>query len=403
MNGLEFADAAAADAADFAHAADVGMAPERLGWARRLMRRQVELGRSPSVAAVVARRGRVVMAEAYGVQRPDGDPLTVDHVWPIASCGKPLTAAVLLTLVEEGLVGLTDTAVDYLPELDGPGDGDVLVHHLLTHTAGWESALRTHRLERVLADGSLPPCPEGRDLVTHLMLSLAFDPIRTALPGRRMEYDNSHYELLAEIVRRITGGTLDAAVRERILDPLGLTRSAVIVPESLRPELVQRAPGLPFGPGGPMVFEGETWESSDSGSVGMLMSPGDLAVFGQMLLEGGALGDARVLAPSTVVSMMTDQVPGTPALFAGSVLPQASWGYGFTVLHEHRFPYFAGGLLPPGSVLHPGAGGIAFWIDPVHEIVGVYFEVVTKMTEFLEPVSSVCHRFQDVITGAVER
>ena len=120
-----------------------------------------------------------------------------------------------------------------------------------------------------------------------------------------------------------------------------------------------------------------------------------------MILNGGIVGDARVLAPSTVTSMVTNQIPGVPARFAETTIPEASWGYGFAVVQEQRFAYFAGGLVPIGSVLHPGAGGINYWIDFDNEIVGVFFEVITEIDEFLTPVSGIGHRFSDVVTGAV--
>ena len=129
------------------------MSAERIEWARDMMQTHVETGRSPSAVAVVARRGEIVLADAFGVKRPGGDPLEVDHVWPMASTGKPLTAAVLMTLVEEGLVGIAQPVVDYVPELRGTNNDEVLIHHLLTHTAGWESAQRTNRIAAALEIG----------------------------------------------------------------------------------------------------------------------------------------------------------------------------------------------------------------------------------------------------------
>lgn len=382
-------------------AESVGMSSERIGWARDLVANHVAGGRSPSAVAVVQRRGEVVLAEAFGVRGPHGEPLDIDDVWPIASAGKPITAAAVMSLVEEGRVGITQPVVDHLPELNGPQDDEVLLHHLFTHSAGWESAQRTHRIEEVLRSGAITPPPPGRDFITHLFLSLALDPIRVAAPGVEMQYDNGPYELLAEIVRRETGGTLDAAMRERIFEPLGMTRSACIVGDEVRPHLVTRSEGLPFGPGGPVVFEGELWESSDSGAAAVHTSATDLARFGQMILNGGVLDGMRVLAPSTVTSMVTNQIPGVPAMFGDQIIPESSWGYGFTVVQEQRFAYFGGGLVPLGSALHPGAGGVSYWIDFANEIVGVFFEVITEIDEFLIPVSGIGHRFQDVITGAV--
>jgi serine-type D-Ala-D-Ala carboxypeptidase len=379
----------------------VGMSSERVDWARDLVANHVATGRSPSAVAVVQRRGQIVLAEAFGVRGPHGEPLDLDDVWPIASAGKPITAAVVMTLVEEGRIGINDPVATYIPELDRPDDADVLVHHLLTHTAGWESAQMAHRLEAYLASGQMTAPPPGRDLITHLFLSLALDPIRVAPVGTEMQYDSGTYELLAEIVRRETGDTLDAAMRTRIFEPLGMSRSAGIVGDDLRPHLVTRAEGLPFGPGAPVTFEGELWESSDSGAAAVHTSAPDLARFGQMILDGGVAGDTRVLAPSTVTSMVTNQIPGVPARFADRPIREASWGYGFTVVQEQRFAYFGGGLVPMGSVLHPGAGGINYWVDFANEIVGVFFEVITKVDEFLTPISGVGHRFADVVTGAV--
>lgn len=380
----------------------VGMSSERVGWARDLVANHVAAGRSPSAVAVVLRRGQPVLAEAFGVRGPHGEPLDLDDVWPIASAGKPITAAAAMSLVEEGRIGINEPVVTYIPELIGPHEDEVLVHHLLTHTAGWESAQRTHRLETFPRSGKMTDPPPGRDFLTHLLLSLALDPIRVARPGEEMQYDNAPYELLAEIVRRVTDGTLDAAMRSRLFDPLGMTRSAGIVDDDLRPHLVTRAEGLPFGPGWSIVLEGELWESSDSGAAAVHTSAPDLACFGQMILNGGELGGARVLAPSTVAAMTTNRIPGVPATWAaGKVISEASWGYGFTVVQEERFPFFAGGLVPMGSVLHPGAGGIAYWVDFEHEIVGVFFEVITEIDEFMSPVSGIVHRFQDVVTGAV--
>jgi serine-type D-Ala-D-Ala carboxypeptidase len=379
----------------------VGMSGERVGWARDLVANHVASGRSPSAVAIVQRRGEVVLAEAFGVRGPHGEPLDLDDVWPIASCCKPMTAAVVMMLVEEGRIGINDPVATYVPELTGPGDDEVLIHHLLTHTAGWESAQTSGRLFEYPLSGQMTEPPPGRDFITHLFLSLALDPIRVAAPGVEMQYDNSHYELLAEIVRRETGGTFDAALRSRLFEPLGMTRSAAIVGDDLRPHLVTRAAGLPLGPDAPLPFQGPLWESSDSGAAAVHTSAPDLAVFGQMILDGGVHDGQRLLAPSTVRSMVTNQIPGTPAKFGPKLIPDGSWGYGFTVFQTRPFPYFRGGLVPLGTVAHPGAGGVSYWIDFEHEIVGVYFEVLTAMSPFNEPISGIGHRFQDVITAAV--
>ena len=382
---------------------DVGLDPERIGWARAMVHDHVASGRSPSVAAVVARHGTVVLAEAAGVQHPGGPPLALDHLWPLASATKPFCAAALLSLVEEGRVGIYEPVLDHLPELAGTDSDDVLVHHLLTHTSGWESEMLTGRIEAVLASGEIPPLPPDRDPFTAFFLALAFDPIRFCAPGETMSYANVNYELLAEIVRRTTGGSFDDAVRGRVFEPLGMKRSTVRLTDELRPHLVTRDPDLPMGANSPTIsLDSDAWRDSDSGASGVLASPVDLARFGQAILDGGALDGRRILAPSTVRSMTTDQIPGTPARWIDDrIVPHASWGYGFGVTCEQRWPWFGGGLQPFGTASHPGAGGVTFWIDRTHGIVGVWFEVITEMSPALEPMSGVGHRFPDVVTAAV--
>ena len=125
--------------------ARLGVSADRIDLARDLMRTHVESGRTPSVAAVVLRHGEVVLEEAFGVRTPDGPPLSVDDVWPIASAGKPLAAATVLALVERGRIGIMQPIIEHLPELAGGDDDQVLVHHLLTHSAGWESDLFSGR------------------------------------------------------------------------------------------------------------------------------------------------------------------------------------------------------------------------------------------------------------------
>ena len=386
---------------DIVDAASVGMSAERLGWARDLMARQVESGRTPSVVAVVLRRGRCVFAEAMGVQGPHGAPLELDHLWPMASVTKPLTATVAMSMVEDGEIGIHQPVADYLAELDEPEDAEILIHHLFTHTMGWQSSQFTGRGPTFVAEGRLPPPPPHRDFATHLFLSMAFDPIRIDPPGVMMRYDNAGYELLAEIVRRLTGGTLDAQMRTRVFGPLDMADSALILDDRFAGRVVTRAAGLPFGPDAPLALEGELLESSDSGAAGAFLTAPDLARFGEMIRRGGAIGDTRILAPSTVRSMTTDQIPGTPADFGGMVIPSASWGYGFTIVQTRPFSYFRGGLVPLGSVLHPGVGGTSFWIDVEHELVGVWFEVLTQVSDLNEPVSGVGQRFQDIVTAAV--
>ena len=388
------------------HPSGLTLSSERLDVARAMLRDHVQSGRAPSMAAVVLHNGRVVLEESVGVQRPDGPALDLEHMWPITSAGKPILAATVLSLVEEGRIGVMEPVVEYFPELAGADNDQVLVHHLLTHTAGWESDLFSGRVLEVFASGEAGDPPAGVDFLTHLANWIALHPIRIAPLGDLMAYGNMNYSLLGELVRRVTGG------HARCRDPRARLRAAPHGPQ--RAHRARRRTPAPRTARCPISRSARSRRAASpsrarcgrratSANPVMHMSARDLARFGQAILAGGVLDGRRFLSASTVRSMCIDQIPGIPARFgADALIPVASWGYGFAVTCEQRWPYFGGGLVPPGSVTHPGAGGIDFWIDFDNGIVGVLFEILTEMSPDLEPISGISNRFQDVITSAVQ-
>ena len=100
---------------------EVGMDPERLAHVRGLCGRWVENDDTPSLVVFAARRGVVVLHEAFGHLRPEpgSPPLERDSIFPVMSASKPVTAAAIMCLVEDGLLGLNRSILDYVPELDG--------------------------------------------------------------------------------------------------------------------------------------------------------------------------------------------------------------------------------------------------------------------------------------------
>jgi CubicO group peptidase (beta-lactamase class C family) len=374
---------------------DARMRPERVAHVRELCARWVRDGHTPSLGVCVARRGVIVLHEALGVlgPGPDSPDLTRDALFPVASVTKPVTATLIMQLVEDGLLGLNRPAREYLPELSGDGADEILVHHLLTHTTAypWHTdPPMVEHAERKLAAGFVPPpCPEGQHPLVHQWLSLFWDAPRLAAVGKLMVYSNHNYDLLGEIVRRVSGCPIAAVARERVFDPLGMKDSYLVVPESESRRVVQRASGLPLAdPEGPF-FTGigsREFQTTPWAGMGLFTTPFDMLVFGQMVLNGGRYGDARILSRAAVAAMTRDQIPGIKALFLGYEMDRASWGYGWAVESPTKWKYFHGSLQPLGTFCHPGAGTSMLWIDREHEMVSTYFEVTTKVSgdfEFL--------------------
>jgi CubicO group peptidase (beta-lactamase class C family) len=382
------------------------MLPEGIERARALCGRWVGSGHTPALSVCVARRGTIVLEEAWGVfgPEPEAPPLTNEAIFPIASLTKPITTTLVMQLVEEGRLGLNRPVIDYLPELKGEHVGDILVHHLLTHTAVYGFFLESHAAAK-RADPSfeLPPCPPWRHPRIHEVLSLLWDAPLDARPGEVMNYANHHYLLLGEIVTRLTERRLEALAQERIFGPLGMSSSSYIVPESVSDRVVRRAKNLPLAepigmfPG----LESQVFRETPNPGGGIFSTARDMVTFGQMILNRGSYGDARILSPASVAAMTRDQIPGTKARLLNVLAERASWGYGFAVESPSKWRYFHGSLAPLGTLRHPGAGGAAFWIDPANEIVGAHFEVATRVTERFEQIWNY-DLFENVVTAAVE-
>lgn len=390
---------------------DAGMLPERVAHARDLCARWVEEGHTPTLGVCVARRGVVVLHESFGVlgPGPDSPPLPADALFAGASVSKAITATLIMQLVEDGLLGLNRPAKDYLPELSGEGTDEILVHHLLTHSTGYpfhtEPMFVEHLMNKVASGFDIPPCPPGRHPLVHQWLSYLWDLPRQCAAGEMMVYATHNYELLGEIVCRLTGSpTIETPARERIFDPLGMKDSTFAVAESDAGRVVQRAPGLPLADPESPFFEGlgsRQWQETPYAGAGLFTTPADMAIFGQMILNGGRYGDVRILSRPAVEAATRDQIPGLRADLAGNLLERASWGYGWCVASPTKWMYFDGSLHPLGTISHPGAAGQNFWIDRENEIVGVYFEVCARMTDSYQFLWDF-DLFQNAITAAVE-
>ena len=379
------------------------MSAEHLQFADELMERQFAEGRSPMLAAVVARHGKVVFTKTLGQQRPGGRPLAIDDVFPLASNGKPLTAGTLLALVERGLVGLTEPVVAYLPELSVNDNADVLVHHLLTHTSGWDPADVDASLAAGVAAGVSEP-PPGRDLLEHIFLDTAWAVPRSRPAGELMLYAGCNYTFLSEIIRRVTGDTLDAAMRRYLLEPIGMPDTAVIVPDELLPRVVERPDGIPHAPGHPdtaLPMYHPLFLGCDDGAAAVHSTVLDYLRFLEMTRNRGMVGTTRVLSGDSIRVMTTNQIPGIAAEIQGFTLDEGSWGYGFSVGGAAPIAGWRGGTTSRGSLRHGGSGGIGSWVDPALGISAVYHELVTDGGGDGRPMSWAMGRFEDVVTAAV--
>lgn len=213
------------------------------------------------------------------------------------------------------------------------------------------------------------PAPEAtQDTINYENLYLSYDAPLYSQPGTEMSYCGYGYDLLGEIIRRITKKSFVAFVKEKIFDPLGMKDTYFIVPECVHSRVVQR------NPNGPDKWAGTPEDlSNPSPSGGAYSTAMDMAIYAQMFLNKGIYGDNRILSKATVETMTRNQIPGISARWGNMFFPEGSWGYGWSIQGNKRDEY--GSLCSEHTYSHGGAGGTFLWVDPDREIVGVFFSV----------------------------
>ena len=215
---------------------------------------------------------------------PDDQGIDADVPWGVGSITKTFVAVVMLQLAEEGRVDLDAGIIDSFPDL--PGADRITPRQLLQHTSGLGEYL----------DDPLVLGDARREWTPSELIAVAEAGGRSASPGGGVHhYANTNYIVLGEIIRHVTGGTWDAAVRSRIVEPLGMSATGVIRSEG--------AVGYTLIDGA-FVDATNRWHPSVGGAAGALESTNrDLLRFAAALARG------TLLSPESRKAMQTF-VPG---------------------------------------------------------------------------------------------
>ncbi len=134
---------------------------------------------------------------------------------------------------------------------------------------------------------------------------------------------------------------------------------------------------------------------------GVYSTAHDTAIFAQMFLNSGIYDNARILSRATVAEMTRNQIPGIGTHWRGESHDEALWGYGWNIYSGDDWKYSPGTLMSPEAYRHEGAGGVYLWVDPVHELVGVYFSVVLEMIDDIHQKDS-AELFANAVTAAID-
>lgn len=371
-----------------ASAESVGVSQERLDRINVMCKESVINGDVPGIVALVARHGKIVFHEAYGMaDNVTGKKMKKDAIFRIASQSKAITSTAVMMLWEEGRFRLDDPVSDYIPEFKNPqvlkeytfadtsyttmpADKEITIRHLLTHTSGLGYGIgdADERFKMIYQKAGIIDLFTTENItIGENIKKLATLPLHHN-PGEAYIYGEG-LDVLGYFIEVVSGMPFDEFLRTRLFDPLGMDDTWFYLPDPKADRLVtvqQKEDGkwVPY----PATFYDPNYPIKGakrffSGGAGLSSTAKDYANFLQMYLNGGELNGVRILSRTTIQSIMGNQ---TGELFGGD---NAYYGLAFGVLTSKGED--AGGEGSEGTFSWGGYFDTQYFADPSEQIIGV--------------------------------
>lgn len=335
-----------------------GLSSEAVRELADVVRGYFEGGQIVGAELLVVKNRRTVLHESIGWKDlPDKVPMEPNTIFNIRSMTKPIVGTAVQMLIEDGRLSLDDRAAKFLPGFDHDKSGKITIEHLLTHRSGFPQAsppkpLSEYKTLRRLAEYWGERGPDQFD------------------PGDGFAYSDPGVDILGAIVAEAAGLPLERFVTERLFEPVGMTDSfAMTDDQDPRRQRISSnhtgSSGSWFrywkptdGPLAPFVKgSGTTWYST----------PLDYARFLALWMDGGAVGQRRLLTEATVKRALAPvSEMGHPTSFPGL---RAFYGQLWMVYTESASPAKA----MPVAFGHAGSDGTWAWAWPERDLMVLYF------------------------------
>jgi CubicO group peptidase (beta-lactamase class C family) len=388
---------------------------DRLERIDRYFQEEIAQQRLAGAVALVLQDGKPVYDKAFGwADKEANRKMATDDIFRIASQSKALTSAVVLSLMEEGRLGLNDPAGRYISTfmkttVAVPNGGElttvparraITIKDLLTHTAGVSygedpliaEAYKSKNLGPVTGRGWYTA--DKDEPICTTMERLGTLPFVTQ-PGEAWVY-GYNTDILGCIAEKASGQPLDELIRSRITVPLVMKDTMFFLPADKRERLVAvyasnaegggkifRAPDGPLGQGN--YVDGP--RKSFAGGAGLLSTAHDYGRFLEMIRRGGELDGVRILSPRTVELMTTNQI--------GTLHSTSGLGYGLGFETTDR--YGANGMDAVGAFGWGGAYGSNYRVDPKSHLV-----LVMMINQMPLGATTVRERFPTLVYQALQ-
>ncbi len=364
----------------------VGVSKERLDRIDNMLKAAIDSNEIPGVVALIARKGKVIYSKALGMSQPNTPYKTTD-IFRIASQTKAITCTAVMMLWEEGKFRLDDPISKYIPEfkemqilskfnpLDSgfvgtPAKKQITIRHLLTHTSGIGYGAIDDSTYRMMYHkaGIIDAFTTKPVLLKDNIKKLATMPLHFE-PGTKWKYSES-IDVLGYLVEVLSGKSLDVFFKERIFDPLQMTDTYFYLPDSKSSRLVDIKTKYEnkwvsvsdssfFNPNYPRTGA----KTFFAGGAGLSSTALDYARFLQMYLNNGLYNGKRLLAPTTIKTIMANQIGD---LWAGG---NENHGLAFAVVNKKGDE--SGGLGNEGTFTWGGYFNTQYFADPKDQVIGI--------------------------------
>jgi CubicO group peptidase (beta-lactamase class C family) len=384
---------------------EAGLSSERLKNIRPAIEAEIAANRIPGAVVMIARRGKLAYAEAFGHQdRAENLPMALDSVFRIYSMTKPLASVAAMMLFEEGKLQLVDPVGRFLPGFDRlqvaqavanptlarmtytlvPQARPMTVHDLLRHTSGLTYAETTSNQavrQALIERGFYAPGGNEYDARAlspqEFVQRLAQVPLMHQ-PGTTYEYSLS-VDVLGRVVEAASGQRLEEFLEARLFRPLRMNETGFVLKEGQGRRLAAHL-GVDHARGNQPVgmLDVTRPPGNASGGAGGVSTAGDYMRFLQMMANGGELDGVRILSPATVRLMTSDHLAGLNVPEPPSAL--GTPGYGFGLGFAVRLADGVAGVPgQAGQYMWAGYGGTYFWVDPKAELTAVFMSAAPSI------------------------
>tara|TARA_B100000035_G_scaffold314831_1_gene332573 strand:+ start:2001 stop:3218 length:1218 start_codon:yes stop_codon:yes gene_type:complete len=343
------------------------------------LKEEIKTSKAAGIEVLINHKGQNVWHKSFGFSSlKDNRPLEKNSIYYIQSMTKPIMSVAIMQLIEKGKLSLDDYASDYyLPlkklrvikdmntGIHGPtvnAKEPITIRHLLTHTAGLSHGLEENKFDQQLFKLMYNDLfdPAEYNILEERVDKLMQVPL-IGQPGEQWYYSAAP-DILALILQRITGQSIDSYLRENIFDPLFMNDTGYNVDENQQHRIMQVHFNTDDGnlvnshvqvpPSGNTVY---------GGTHGIFSSTEDFLKFCKMILNKGIHNGKRILKEDTVALMLKNHV--------GNLIGQSrGFGLGFGVLYDtSKDPSLAN----TGQIYWGGYFKTHFFIDPIEKIIGI--------------------------------